>query len=49
MLKSDWVKKEKEFLEMQKKSREHKIIVEKQLEELDLFLHAVRTKIKTFK
>ena len=49
MKKSDWVAKEKEFLEMQKKTRDNKIVVEKQLEELDLFLHAIETKIKTFK
>ena len=49
MLKSDWVKKEKEFLEMRKKARGNKIVVEKHLDELDLFLHAIRTKIKTFK
>ena len=49
MRKSDWVAKEKEFLEMQKKQKENFVLVVKTLEEIDLFLHAIRTKIKTFK
>ena len=49
MKKSDWVAKEKEFLEMQKKQKENQVLVEKTLEEIDLFLHAIETKIKTFK
>lgn len=49
MLKSDWKDKEKEFLAMQKKQKEHLAIVEKTLEEIDFFLESVRAKIKTFK
>ena len=41
--------KEGEFLTMQDKSKAHLIVVQNQLEELDVFLEAVRAKIQTFK
>ncbi|KKL94850.1 hypothetical protein LCGC14_1860550 [marine sediment metagenome] len=49
MNKKDWQDKLKEFLEMEKKSKENLIVVQKQLEEIDLFSEAVKSKIKTFK
>ena len=47
--KKDWQAKEKEFLEMLEKAGAHKKTVEKQLEELQVFLNAVRVEIETFK
>jgi len=49
MDKKDWKEKEKTFLEMQDKAKANKIVVEKQLEELELFLKAIKEKIETFK
>ena len=49
MNKKDWVDKEKEFIDMQAKANENLIVVQKQLEELKVFLEAIRVQIKTFK
>jgi len=49
MNKKDWEDKEKGFLEMKEKSLAHKIVVENQLEELEVFLKSIRAKIQTFK
>ena len=49
MKKQDWETKEKEFLEMRKSANENKKNVEAQLEELDVFLKAIRREIQTLK
>lgn len=49
MNKKDWKDKKKVFLDMIVLAEKNKEAAEKNLEELHLFLEAVRTKIKTFK
>lgn len=49
MKKKDWKDKEKLFSMMLDKANSNKGEVEKQIEELILFLSAIRAKIKTFK
>jgi len=49
MIKKDWKDKEKVFLDMLDKANTNKNNVENQIEELNLFLDAIKQKIKTFK
>ena len=49
MNKEDWEAKEKDFLDMLEKANENKVNVEKQIEELNVFLKAVRNQVKIFK
>ena len=49
MNKKDWEEKLKEFQEMLKKAETNKSEVEKQIEELCVFIGALRGKIETFK
>lgn len=46
MNKKDWQEKEKAFLDMLVKAMENKVNVENQIEELNVFLTALREKIR---
>lgn len=49
MIKKGWQANEKKLLEAQTKLKENHKIIQEQLDEVELFIEAIRAKIKTFK